>query len=277
MLTSLYIETPQYNSKLGRMLGRLMFDTMRVEIRSAEDINVKCIEYINRSGKVNFSKIDKEVGAQRNRLLCKADLQLPENSGYRRFYSLEFKARLCTNLAIGLLASLSEYNLSVGLIDEHASFTTLPKYLLSYTDSVVVVTKESEIYRELNESLLHDIGAPIRISKSKNSLYICDLILAPAPIKDSIGFNNHALILTAQKPEVSVDSTVIYDYHLELSDDLLSIKPKGLSDTYFAGALYTLLKVYSLGSKLPDLCISENKVHTPESLKALLKNIHDKT
>lgn len=277
MLTSLYIETPQYKSKLRKMLSKFMFDTMRVEIKSAGDIKVKCIEYTNRSGKVNFSKIDKEVGAQRNRLLCKATLKLPEDLGYRRFYSTEFKARLCTNLAISLLSSLSDSNLSVGLIDAHASFTTLPKYLLRYTDSVVVVTEESDIYREVNESLLHDIGAPIRISKSLNSLYNCDLIIAPEPLKGRIDTKTQAIIVTTQKPEFTVESTVIYDYHLELSEKLRSIKPKGISETYFAGALYSLLRVYCLGSKLPDLCISENKVHTPKSLKAILKNICDKT
>ncbi len=277
MLTSLYIETPQYKSKLSEFFSRFMFDTMKVEIKSTADIDVKCIEYINRSGKVNFSKIDKAVGAQRNHLLCKSDLKLPKNSGYRRFSSNEFKARLCTNLAISLLSSLSESDLSVGLIDEHASFTTLPKYLLKHTDSVVVVTEECGIYREVNENLLNDIGAPIRISKTIGSLYNCDLVIAPKPLKKSEGINTQALILTTQKPSFATDSTVIYDYHLELQDELKSIKPKGISDTYFAGALYTLLKVYSLGSKLPDLCISENKVHTPKSLKVLLENIHDKT
>ncbi len=277
MLTSLYIETPQYKSKFSKFFSRLMFDTMRVEIISAGDINVKCIEYINRRGKVNFAKIDKEVGAQRNRLLCKATLKLPKDLGYRRFYSSEFKARLCTNLAISLLSSLRDSNLSVGLIDTHASFTTLPKYLLKYTDSVVVVTEESDIYREVNESLLNDIGAPIRISKSVNSLYNCHLVIAPEPLKDIIATKAKALILTTQKPKFAADSTVIYDYHLELSDELKSVKPKGISETYFAGALYTLLRVYSLGSKLPDLCVGENKVHTPKSLKVILENIHDKT
>lgn len=273
MLTSLYIETPQYKSKWMRFLSRFMFDTMVVDVKQADDIKVKCIEYTNRSGKVNFSKIDKEIGAQRNRLLCKKGTELPKNRGYKRFESSEYKERLCTNLAISLLSSLSELNLSVGLIDTDARFVTLPKYLLKYTDSVVVVTKQTEEYKEVNESLLHEIGAPIRLSKSYNSLYNCDMIVAPKLITESVNTKNDALILTAKKPDAQCGATVIYDYHVELDEKYRSIIPKGLSSTYFASALYTLLREYELGSYLPSLCISENKVHTVPSLKVLVENI----
>ncbi len=276
MLTSLYIKTPQYKSKVKLFFSRFMFDTMCVEIKMLDDIMLKTIEYTCRSGEVNFKKLDKEIGAQRNRLLCGRDIELPKNRGYRRFESSEYKERLCTNLAISLLSLLGEHNLSVGLVDEDARFLSLPEYLLRHTDSVVVVSNEYQAYKEQNENLLHEIGAPIRLSKSLSSLYDCDLIIAPERIKENLNAKPESLVLTAKKPKVELNSTVIYDYQIELDEKYKEIMPKGVSQTYLASALYTLRREYSLGSKLPSLCVSENKVHTIHSLKALLQNIHTK-
>ncbi|MBQ8056886.1 MAG: hypothetical protein IJ275_00960 [Ruminococcus sp.] len=277
MLTSLDIITPTYKSKLKKLFSKLMFDTMRVDIVEAGDIKLKMIEYINRSGKVNWNKIDKEVLAQRNRILCNKNLWLPKNHGYKRFCDYELKKRLCTNLAISLLCQLEENRLSVGLLDLDASYTSLPKYLLKYTDSVVVVTEETDIYTHVVEELLDETGAPIRLSKSIRSLEGCDLVIAVNGIVDELILKENAVLLTTKKPEKNYDATVVYDYRIELSEELESICPKSLSHTYFACALYTMCHMYKLGSQIPLICVSHNMVHTPSSLKVLIQNKTDKT
>ena len=93
MLTSLDIVTPTYNSMLKKLISKLMFDTMRVDIIKVGDIKLKQIVYTNRSGRINWKKIDKEVLAQRNRLLCNRKIELPLNSGYNRFDNSELKTR----------------------------------------------------------------------------------------------------------------------------------------------------------------------------------------
>ncbi|MBQ8538511.1 MAG: hypothetical protein IJ433_02550 [Ruminococcus sp.] len=277
MLTSLDIKTPEYNSRLKLWLSKLMFDSMKVELRCAGEIKLKHIEYINRSGKVNFKKIDKEVKAQRNRLLCNKNTTLPKNSGYKRFCSKEFEYRLCTNLAISILCRLKSSNLNVGVLDVDASFTSLLKYLLKYTDSVVVVSGETDIYKEVGEQLLNELGAPIRISKSLRSLENCDLIIAPKGLPSNAVIKTDSVVLTTKKPQKHFDSTVVYDYRIELEEPLSKLCPECLSQVYFASALYTMCHLYKLGSSVPTLCITENKVHTPSSLKVLVQNIADKT
>lgn len=277
MLTSLDIKTPEYNSRLKLWLSKLMFDSMKVELRCADDIKHKHIEYINRSGKVNFKKIDKEVKAQRNRLLCNKNTPLPKNSGYKRFCSKEFEYRLCTNLAISILCRLKINNLNVGVLDVDASFTSLLKYLLKYTDSVVVVSGETDIYKEVGEQLLNELGAPIRISKSLRSLENCDLIIAPKGVPNNAVIKADSVVLTTKKPQKHFDSTVVYEYRIELEEPLSKLCPECLSQVYFASALYTMCHLYKLGSSVPTLCITENKVHTPSSLKVLVQNIADKT
>lgn len=277
MLTSLDIKTPQYDSRLKRMLSWFLPDSMKVEVRNTEGIKLKYIQYICRSGKVNFKKIDKEVGAQRNRLLCQKSLEFPKNSGYKRFYNKGFEYRLCTNLCISILCAMKNQSVSVGLVDTDASFVTLPKYLLKYTDSVVVVTNETDVYKEVGEELLNDIGAPIRVSRTLRSLQMCDLVVAPKGVPDGAVLKADSVVLTTEKPKCSYNATVVYDYRIELEPELEEMCPDTLSDVYFASALYTMCHMYKLGSTVPTLCVTENKVHTPSSLKVLVQNIADKT
>lgn len=277
MLTSLDIKTPEYNSKLKLWLSKLMFDSMKVEVRCADEIKLRHIEYTSRSGKVNWKKIDKEVKAQRNRLLCNKSTKLPKNSGYKRFSCKEFEYRLCTNLAISLLCRLKNCTLNVGVLDVDASFCSLMKYLLKYTDSVVVVSGETEIYKEVGEQLLNELGAPIRVSKSLRSLDNCDLIIAPKGLPNDAVIKEDAVVLTTKKPQKHYSATVVYDYRIELDEPLSNLCPECLSQVYFASALYTMCHMYKLGSVVPTLCITENKVHTPSSLKVLVQNIADKT
>ncbi len=277
MLTSLDIKTPQYKSKIMKALSKLMFDTMRIVESSASGVTVKHIEYINRSGRVNFKKIDKEVKAQRNRLLCSQKLQLPEKSGYRRFCSKEYEYRLCTNLAIALLCSVDKKNLNVALVDFDASFTMLPKYLLKYTDSVVVVTNETDVYKEVCDNILDDIGAPIRLSKSMQSIYGCDLVVAPKGVSGFTQFTENSVVLTTEKSVCDTQATIVYSYQIELDEKFSGLCPECLSQTYFASALYSMCHKYELGEVVPHLCVSDNKVHTPLSLRVLMQNIADKT
>ena len=277
MLTSLDIKTPQYNSIIKQCLSKLMFDSMKVEVKTDGELEVRHIEYINRNGHINWKKLDKEIKAQRNRILCNANVELPKNLGFKRFSSKEFEYRLCTNLALSVLCQLKNCSLNVGVFDADVSFCSLMKYLLKYTDSVVVVSGETDVYKEVGEQLLNEIGAPIRVSKSLRSLDNCDLIIAPKGLPNDAVFKEDAVVLTTKKPNKHYSSTVVYDYRIELDETLSKLCPECLSQVYFASALYTMCHMYKLGSTVPSLCVTENKVHTPSSLKVLVQNIADKT
>lgn len=275
MLTSLYIRTPQYRFKIISLLSAFYHNSLKIEIKQLGKIQIKTIEYVCRNHKVNWKKLDKVIGAQRNRLLCSTDVPLPQEMGFKRFVDNNFKYRMCTNLAICLLSSIKAH-VTVGVIDTDASFTPIIKYLLKYTDSVVVVTNESEIYKEVAENLLHDLGAPIRLSKNPGALCDCDLIVAPKGIDKNIILKQNAVVLTTQKPDNKVPCTVINDYEIDLNNDIENICPKGIDKTYFASALYTHGHMFELGSYVPQICISDIKLHTVSSLKRELLQLCDK-
>lgn len=270
MLTSLYIEKPEYRSGFAEFCGRLLPDRISVEVRQADFVKIKCISYRLRSGRVNYKKLDKIIGAQRNRLLCDKALGLPKELGYRRYENNEFLCRMCTNVALCILSRESLKNVTVGLVDTDASFTTLPEHLLRYTDSVVVVSDKTDVYSEVAETILYETGAPLRLSKTTRSLYDCDIVIAPKGVDNSFSLKQNAVVLTTKKPESEYQITVVYDYNIELPQYIRDICPEGIDDTYFASALYTLGHMYKLGSLIPTLCVSNNGVQTVSSLRNML-------
>ncbi len=277
MLTILDIQEQKFTIPALRVFSRFMINTMSEEILQCGDIKVRFVRYINRNAKVNFRKIDKAVGAQRNRLLCNEKLKLPSALSFKRFESDEYKVRLCTNVALALLASSKRVNYNIGLLDDYAHHTALLRYILRYTDSLVVVTKNTDVYSEVAKELLEDIGAPIRLSKTIRSLYNCDIIIAPDGINESVSVKAECLILTQKKPQINTKAKVVFDYHIRLPGSLSKICPECIDETYFASALYTLGHRFELGSLVPSLCVANDRVHTFSSLKKLLDNISIKS
>lgn len=270
MLTSLHIETPQYSSKFTEALSKLRGDTIKTDVVNADFVEIKRVVYICRTGRINYKKLDKVVGAQRNRLICNEKVKLNKDYGYKRFEPIEYRRRLCTNFAIKLLEITNDKELSVGLVDMDASLITLPKYLLKFLSSITVVTDRVDVYSEVCELMLCDIGAPLIVTKSKDALKHCDLIIAPYDIDSSFAIKSGAVVLTDKEDKNLDDCILVYDYSINLSDNLVDICPKYIDYTYFAAALYTMGRVYTLGSKVPSLCMTRARVHTIYSLKKQL-------
>ncbi len=277
MLTTLTVNHLHYKNIVSKIIGKILPNKIRVEIRQAGDIRIKCIEYTDRKGRVNWQKLDKIIGAQRNRLLCDVSVSLPKELGYKRFEDSEYKSRLCTNLAISLLCAFSKDNLSVGLIDNDANFVTLPRYLLEHTENLVVVTKRGDVYSKVEKELLLEMGAPLRISKSTDSLSKCDIIIAPEYGGETLFCEDSCLVLKTKKEKSDEGTTVLYDYFIRLPKKLSDICPESLEDTYFAAALYSIGYRYELGSFVPSICESENSMHTFSSLKKLISKVDAKT
>ncbi len=276
MLTSLCVFTPQLDTKFERFAARFRRNKTELYYRQVGALKIKCIDYTKYIKDINWQKLDKIIGAQRNRLLCQKDLVLPNNLGYKRFDDSEYKLRLCKNLGISLVSKASK-KVRVGIVDDDAIHTAFVKYILKYTDDVVVVTKNDQVYKVVADNLLEELGAPITISRSYHSLENCELIIALSPIKQTICTDNKALILSEVKPSFSVDCVLIYDYVIDLPKQFVPLCPENIDKTYFAAALYSVYNVYQLGSVVPKACISENGVHTASSLQTLLININTKT
>ena len=106
MITTLSVKVPEKQKGLKKYTELFKKDRIDVQIRKARGVRVKQITYTSYSGKLRLDKADKVIGAQRNHLLCSELIKLPPKSGYKRFYSTLFSARLCVNMAIAVIRNI---------------------------------------------------------------------------------------------------------------------------------------------------------------------------
>lgn len=277
MLTALHILKKQRKNIVGKLVSLVTPDYVKVEIKTVGQLQLKCVTYHSHREKVNFSKIDKHVKAQRNRLLCDEEIVLDESCGYKRFCDSEYREYLCTNLALEMLRKFRNNGMKVGLVDINGDFILYPEMLLKYCDSLCVVTEDTDSYSQLCDNLLYDTGVAVQLSKTYSSLEQCDIVIAPKVFDFSVALKESAVVFTTKKPEKRCLYSVVFDYCVELPQNLTQLKVVFLSDTYLCGALYTLCRMYELGELVPSLCVTQSCVHTIQSLKNMMEIKNAKT
>ena len=245
------------------------------EVKNIGGVEVKHIKCIHRRGRIPYEKIKKLSCGQNDRLLTKEDLILPEDSGLRRFCSVELSERLCLNMAAQILKELQKNsdNLRVAVYDPEGSVADGAAVLLKFTKSLTAVTRMTGIYSAEAERIMNESGAVLKVSKGMKSLENAKLIIAPQKLKAQLPVGKDAVILTVLPPAVSQKGAVYYKYYFTLTDELKSLCPDGFDGSYVASALYTLLGRFDLGSIVPLATKGDFGTQTLVSLKKYLMNI----
>ena len=270
MLTALNIEDYTRHGA-GRLLSLLRRNRIRVEHRYCDAVAVKSVVYERRRGRMSWTSVDRFVKDRRGQLLCPPQLELPRDSGFKRFCSHELNRRLCENAALYLVRELREERPSVVLIDSAGDYAPLCACLLDYTDRVRVITDSPHIYREEADRLLEEKGAALRISTDRKSISGAGIIIAPERLDEVLGCGDGAVILSGERPARSQPTSVICEYTFDLPEKFSSLCPDYLEPMYFASALYTLAGVHELGSSVFSRCCDGRVLHTRMSLLKLLK------
>lgn len=271
MLTTLTIDNRIYKGKLGRLLSVISRDSLKVQVHK-DPIAIRHLRYINRRGNVNWKKIGKSAREGRRGLLYSGQIPVPDDVGIKLFEPIELRQRLCGNMALAVLDVMKEVpkNLRIGLYDPQGESADLPEHLLKYTDNLIVVTKNYSVYREQAERLLMETGAVLCVSPHPSLLSTCGFIISPSPIDMAFTPLTSAVVLTSRKPSVSVPCMVYYKYSFHLEKNLEELKPQGLDAETFAGGLYSLCGLYTLGSLIPLVCSSDSDTQTTLSLRRYL-------
>lgn len=273
MLTSLSVNFPKKGKGWKKFLNYIRKDSVSAEIKKARGVSIKRITYTSYSGRIMLDKIDSIVGAQRNRLLCSKKLSFPDNSGYRRFYSTDFSARLCTNMALSVIKECgNSENLKVGIYDLDGDSHDILYHILSLCSDVIVLSDNETAYRYELDRVMNDLGASAIVTKNVNDFVDCNLIIAPSPIEESLPIKNDAVVLTVERPKVQLNGFVYYKYRFKMPNGFDLLKPIECDEEYFCSALYTIASQYELGSIVPTLCGNESSEQTVKSLCAELNN-----
>lgn len=255
MLTALTVTNKTDKVWFKRLINYIKGNKIKTEVKQVRGVTLRHIEYTNRTGTINWDEIDRFVGIQRNHLLCSEYLELPKNMGYKRFYSDEFAKRLCTNMALYVLDKVKNTeNIKVGLYDISGDSSDVLIHLLKYCPNTITVTDNNEEYYQQSEYILQETGISPIITNSRESLEVCDLIVAPCVINEILPICNKAIVLTCGCPTKEQNGTLYFRYHFKMPNKFDAIKPAELSDYYFASALYTKARQHQFGSIVPMLC-----------------------
>lgn len=261
MLTALNIE--EYPSGMLRFLRR---NRIRVEHRYCDDAAVKCVTYEQRRGKIGWNSIDRFIKAQRNRVLCPAELKLPADCGYKRFESNLLSKRMCENAALYLLRACGLQGVKVVLTDESGDSAGLCEFLTDHCDMLYVVTDMTELYAAQSDYLLNEKGAVLRVCRDNSCLRDADMIIAPSKLTKTLPCRSSALILTCEKPSAPQNCTAVYEYFIDLPSKYRELCPPFLDEMYFASALFAAAGVRGLGGEIFSRCGDGCVIHTRKSL-----------
>lgn len=267
MLTALHIEEHQ-----NGFVRLLRHNRIRVEHRYCDAAALKCVTYEHYRGKIGWTAIDRFVKAQRNRVLCPPELELPADCGYKRFVSRELDVRMCENAALYLLREADCRGCKVVLIDNTGDNVGICDYLTEYCDPLYVITDAADIYAAQSDYLLNEKGAALRICRTQDCLRDADLIIAPECLTQCLPCPRDALILTAEQPAVKQECTAVYEYEIDLPSKYRELCPAFLDEMYFASALYAAAQARELGTEVFIRCGDGVVLHTRQSLLNAFKN-----
>lgn len=255
MLTALTVINKTEKNFFKRILAYFKGNKIKTDVNQVRGVMLRHINYINRTGKINWQEIDKYVGIQRNHLLCSEYLQLPKDMGYKRFYSEDFVKRLCTNMALYILSKVeNSSDIKVCLYDVNGESADMLHNLLKICPEARVITQNAELYTQQANLILEETGISPLISCTTESLEECDFLIAPCTIAEKLPLQSKTVTLTSHSPLVEQDGVIYFRYHFKMPNKFEALKPQELTDLYFASALYTKARQHQLGSIVPMLC-----------------------
>lgn len=252
MMTALSVKMPERRQGLRGWTQHLRRDKIEVQTCRARGVTLRHVTYTCYSGQISLEKLDDAVGLQRGALVCSSKLEFPPHSGYRRFCSGAFSARLCENFALHVLNHCpNALGLRTALYDPGARSAELLLCLLERCGDVTVVTHRAEPYFCAANRALEETGAAAMITERPGGVENRGLIIAPHGIEEKLPVSGSAVVLTVGQPRQVACGDLFWQYYFKMPNGFADIKPAELSEEYFCSALYTLGAQYALGSIVP--------------------------
>lgn len=221
-------------------------------IREYKEMKVLDIQAKNIGGKVNFKKISKLI-PKGSHILYNGDINIPEKYEIHVANPTLYKFCLLRNTYRYILkqTKIDPKILNVGLYDPSGNYVNLVKEIIPFVRQINVVTNNQEKYVEEANYIMNEFGAAVLISNSTEWLSNSHIILAPEKIVKYIPSSVNTMILTAYKPAISLKGIVYYGYKVKLPKFYQKIKPAGISEELFIGALYEEYRIKDLEKMVP--------------------------
>ncbi len=229
------------------------------------NLKIKNIIYEDNFTLIKWNKIIRELPSDFSNLLLENTISIP--SGISHFKPTIYNEILCQNSFINLLSILPKNNhkINIGILDKCGNLDIL-NLIHNHTNNITVYTENIDYYSSLAKDILEKYGIYINISNNINFLSRCNIIFSPDKITSYLPTNNKTFIFTPFLPAVNLNCTVINKFEIKLPSPYIHIKPKNLSDTYFASALFELENCNDLYNLIPCHNLSCGKSYTNQEI-----------
>ena len=269
MLNSLTIRYPARTSGIRGFLNRFRRDVIDVEIVSARGVALRRVTYTSFSGEVRLERLREAFDFDCGSIICSDRIIFPHHSGFERFNSDAFSARLCTNLALKALSKKEgPQDVRLGIYDPEGAASDFVLAALRYCREPVVVSDNTLAYSIAANRALEELGASVRVERDPGALSECGLIIAPVRLTKPLRAFENAVVLCVGAPDIS--GNIYGKYSFRTPNGFDKLKPRELSEEYFCSALYSLASQHELGSIVPLSVSNSRGSQTASSIAELI-------
>lgn len=266
MLTVLNIRKEEPHCLADHLKALIKPWSLKTEVRTAENIEMEIIDYIQRRGEIRFDKIREHCIGKRKTILCSESVSL-ENTPFNRFSGLCFKKCMMQNFLIHVL-SKAENNTGLNMVyyDPAAENPLLVPQLLHFTSRLTIISNMPRFYENETERIADHCGATITVSNDIGAAGRFDLLAAPSVIDSAIAAPSGSIVFTIAPPRAPVSGICIFDYHIPFPKKYRSILPEDIDEDLFLAALCSLGGVHDLVEQIPCSCGNEDSIFTEQAM-----------
>ena len=226
-----------------------------------DKVNLLNIKIKNRSGKVNWKKVNKLFKNGPVDVLCSKDIEIPENLNFKKFQSTKYRKRLCINAALETLklSNINANDVKILLIDKDGQYAKEVHKFIKYSNQVGVLTDNRELYEKEESNIMSQYGASLFITENVNFISKYNFIVCPEILEDLIPLKKESIFFTSGESEFLNGKNVFFDYEVKVPKIYYKFKPEEISCLDFLEAIFYEYEFKDLKSAVPMKCKSNYK------------------
>jgi hypothetical protein len=191
-------------------------------------------------GKIDWGAVERICGSYGAKLLLPENLEPPAGGRLRRLSLRRFGEQVLVKTACELVdrTKMPMYRRVLGFVDLAGNHAALLPGLLRHFTSVKVLTGEKEMYREVADRMMEELGAPVLLAEDFGSFRDCVLAAAPSSVYTDREAAIPCPILCGDAFVAAGRFDRLHGLQAAVHDPARACCPRGIRPHDFAGALY---------------------------------------
>lgn len=235
---------------------------------------IRLISYSHKRGKIPWRIICKQIDqVEQKRILCPVSLQIPQETGLKRFTPSYYGSLMAQNIFFSILnqAEIPPSQLQLMLYDPCARYQEAARRMMTYCAQLWICTENPIEYRKMIQEMREELGGEPFLTDRIEPIGECQAVLSPGRWMIPYKGENHPMLFSGFPPMASFHGLFFWRYHMNLPKEYRHICPLSLENFYFLAALYELCGIRDIGRLTPDSCICGEEDYSLEKMARILQ------